>query len=236
MKLSDDLLRELLATFAVEAQEHLQAINRDLLALEKGPGAEKSAELLAEIFRAAHSLKGAARAVNLEAAGEVGHRLETLFARLRDGELAPSPALFDLAYQTLDALGVLVQPHSPADAPAVDVPALCARLEAAGAAEAGAAAALGAGRSPASCSGSNASRFGAFTGPDALASGASGAMGARTDFCRRLARPPLGAAAGFAAASAAPAASSRAHSAATSTAGASADECGCTSTPKASRV
>ena len=46
MKLSDDLLRELLATFAVEAQEHLQAINRDLLALEKGPGAEKSAELL----------------------------------------------------------------------------------------------------------------------------------------------------------------------------------------------
>src|SRR5579859_5691879 len=102
MQFSDDLLRELLATFAVEAQEHLQAINQNLLALEK------SAELLAEIFRAAHSLKGAARAVNLEAAGDVAHRLETLFARLRDGELAGSPALFDLAYQTVDALGVLV--------------------------------------------------------------------------------------------------------------------------------
>ncbi len=134
MEFSDELLRELLATFAVEAEEHLQTLTRDLLALEKGPGAEKSAELLAEIFRAAHSLKGAARAVNLGAAGEVSHHLETLFARLRDGELAASPALFDLIYQALDALGVLVQPNpsGPADAaPSVDVAALCARLEAA---------------------------------------------------------------------------------------------------------
>src|SRR5262245_54464885 len=132
MQFNDDLLRELLATFAVEAQEHLQTITRDLLALEKGPGPEKSAELLAEIFRAAHSLKGAARAVNLEAAGEVSHKLETLFARLRDGELSPEPALFDLAYQAVDALGVLVQPNPPAEAAPVDVTALCARLEAAG--------------------------------------------------------------------------------------------------------
>jgi len=131
MEFSDDLLRELLATFALEAQDHLQTINRDLLALEKGPEAEKSAELLAEIFRAAHSLKGAARAVNLPAAGEVSHRLETLFARLRDGQVAASPALFDLAYQTLDALGVLVQPHAPGEAVPVDVEALCTRLDAA---------------------------------------------------------------------------------------------------------
>src|SRR5258707_15497523 len=109
MQFSDELLRELLATFAVEAQEHLQSMNQNLLALEKGPGPEKSAELLAEIFRAAHSLKGAARAVNLAAAGDVAHRLETLFARLRDGQVAATPALFDLAYNTLDALGGLVQ-------------------------------------------------------------------------------------------------------------------------------
>jgi len=136
MQFSDDLLRELLATFAVEAQEHLQAINQNLLALEKGPGPEKSAELLAEIFRAAHSLKGAARAVNLEAAGDVAHRLETLFARLRDGELAGSPALFDLAYQTVDALGVLVVTPPQQGTGGVDVPALCARLDAGGAAQA----------------------------------------------------------------------------------------------------
>jgi two-component system chemotaxis sensor kinase CheA len=136
MQFSDDLLRELLATFAVEAQEHLLAINQHMLALEKGPGPDKSAELLAEIFRAAHSLKGAARAVNLEAVGDVAHRLETLFARLRDGEIAPAPELFDLVYEALDALNFLVQTRSQNDPSGVDVAALCARLEAAGAAPA----------------------------------------------------------------------------------------------------
>ena len=61
MKLGDDLLRELLATFAVEAAEHIHAINAHLLALEKGPEPDEARELLAEIFREAHSLKGAAR-------------------------------------------------------------------------------------------------------------------------------------------------------------------------------
>jgi len=136
MQFSDELLRELLATFAVEAQEHLQTMNQNLLVLEKGPAPEKAAELLAEIFRAAHSLKGAARAVNLEAAAEVAHRLETLFARLRDGELAASPAIFDLAYQTLDALGILVVTAPKDGTCEVDVAALCARLEAVGAAPA----------------------------------------------------------------------------------------------------
>src|ERR1700682_1605996 len=124
MQFSDDLLRELLATFAVEAQEHIQAINQHLLVLEKTPGPAKSAELLAEIFREAHSLKGAARAVNLEAAGNVAHRLETLFARLRDGEIAPAPPLFDLAYQTLDGLNLLVQTRAQDDAIQMDVEAL----------------------------------------------------------------------------------------------------------------
>ena len=76
MEFSDELLRELLATFAVEAEEHLQTLTRDLLALEKGPGAEKSAELLAEIFRAAHSLKGAEASPDADAARKhtgIGH-------------------------------------------------------------------------------------------------------------------------------------------------------------------
>ena len=63
----------------------------------------------------------------------MAHRLETLFARLRDGELAATPALFDLAYQTLDALGVLVVTPPKDGTGGVDVPALCARLEAGGA-------------------------------------------------------------------------------------------------------
>src|SRR5262245_43588569 len=128
MPISDDLLRELLSTFSVEAQEHLQTISRDLLELEKGPPPEPAAKLLAEIFRAAHSLKGAARAVNLDTLGSVAHRLETLFARLRDGQLVASPALFDLAYQSLDAMGTLAANLGPVET-SPEVSDLLARLD-----------------------------------------------------------------------------------------------------------
>jgi two-component system chemotaxis sensor kinase CheA len=131
MKLGDELLRELLATFAVEASEHIQAISAHLLALEKSPAPEEARELLTEIFREAHSLKGAARAVDLDAAGGLAHSLETLFGRMQTGELAPSPELFDLAYQALDGLTLLVA-NGPEGAPPVDTAGLSARLDAAG--------------------------------------------------------------------------------------------------------
>ena len=62
---NDELLKKLLATFRVEADEHLQAMSSGLLALEKMPQAEERAALVEKVFREAHSLKGAARAVNL---------------------------------------------------------------------------------------------------------------------------------------------------------------------------
>jgi two-component system chemotaxis sensor kinase CheA len=132
MALSDDFLRELLATFTAEAQEHLQVINCDLLALEHEPEAPTAGEWLAEIFRAAHSLKGAARAVGQEQIGTLAHRLETLFGRIRSGELKPLPETFDLAYQALDAIGALVQGISTGSPAAADTGELIARLEAAG--------------------------------------------------------------------------------------------------------
>ena len=129
MKLGDDLLRELLATFAVEAAEHLQAINAHLLALEKGPEPDQAGELLAEIFREAHSLKGAARSVDLEAVGGLAHRLETLFERIQAGKIAASPEVFDLAYQSLDTLTVLVAAGAEGaklvDTAGLDAPASC---------------------------------------------------------------------------------------------------------------
>src|SRR6185437_13752188 len=59
---NDELLKKLRATFRVEADTHLQTMAAGLLALEKTSVAEQPA-LVEAIFRAAHSLKGAARAV-----------------------------------------------------------------------------------------------------------------------------------------------------------------------------
>jgi two-component system chemotaxis sensor kinase CheA len=80
---SDDLPARLLGLFAVEAEEHVEAMNRHLLALEQGPAQEARERLMAELFREAHTLKGAARVVNRAEVEGLAHGLEDLFAGMR---------------------------------------------------------------------------------------------------------------------------------------------------------
>ncbi|MEN3356226.1 MAG: two-component system, chemotaxis family, sensor kinase CheA [Mycobacteriales bacterium] len=102
----DGILGPLLAVFTAEAAEHLQAMNEHLLRLERG---QDDPRLRAELFRAAHSLKGAARAVNLADVEALAHELENVFAGLTDDPGAtPTQSTVDKAYQTLDAIGAQV--------------------------------------------------------------------------------------------------------------------------------
>jgi two-component system chemotaxis sensor kinase CheA len=78
-----DLRRELLAAFDAEHKEHLGVIRAALDAAERGEQAD-----LRDIFRRAHSLKGAARAVDLPVVEEVAHRLEAVLARVAEGAMA----------------------------------------------------------------------------------------------------------------------------------------------------
>jgi len=111
---NDEFRKRLLATFRVEADEHLRAMSSGLLDLEKTPVREQQTELVEKIFREAHSLKGAARAVNLTEIETVCHSLESLFSGLKDNRLAVSPPLFDLLHQAIDAVGRLLAPETAA--------------------------------------------------------------------------------------------------------------------------
>lgn len=108
----DDFRAQLLATFEVEAEEHLQAINGHLLALEQARG-EIPDGLLAELFREAHSLKGAARAVGLQEVEALAHGLEELFARIGDGRVDPGTDTLDTIFRTLDSIGATLAPGAP---------------------------------------------------------------------------------------------------------------------------
>ncbi|TWB82305.1 CheA signal transduction histidine kinase [Nitrospirillum amazonense] len=100
MSQSDDqLLKRLLAMFEVEAEEHLSAIAAGLLALEQSPPRERAQELVETTFREVHTLKGAARAVNLGAVVAVCHAMESVFAALKGGRLALTPGGMDLLHQ-----------------------------------------------------------------------------------------------------------------------------------------
>ncbi len=119
---NDELLKRLLATFRVEADEHLQAMSSGLLALEKMPQGEERAALIEKVFREAHSLKGAARAVNLGEIEAICQSLESVFAGLKGARIAVSPPLFDLLHQALNALGGLLA--ADAAAPGARPPAI----------------------------------------------------------------------------------------------------------------
>lgn len=107
-KKHDELLKKLLATFRVEADEHLRAMSAGLLALEKITEDAPRTEPVEKIFREAHSLKGAARAVNLTAIEMVCQSLENIFAGLKSGRLSVSPPLFDLLHEAVNTLGGLL--------------------------------------------------------------------------------------------------------------------------------
>ncbi|HEV2378164.1 MAG TPA: response regulator [Terriglobia bacterium] len=99
------LLRRLLATFQVEAQEHINALSAGLVELEKTGSPERRMEIIETVFREAHSLKGAARAVNLAKVETICQSLESAFSGLKSQEVFLSPELFDRLHQMVSAAG-----------------------------------------------------------------------------------------------------------------------------------
>jgi two-component system chemotaxis sensor kinase CheA len=103
------LLQRLLATFRVEAQEHIQTIASELVELEKASTEEAKSSSLDAAFRSAHSLKGAARTVNVTDMETLCQSLESVFAAMKRGEIDRRPELFDLLLKVADTLGKLLQ-------------------------------------------------------------------------------------------------------------------------------
>lgn len=97
------LLERLMATFLDELDEHVRAINDELMALEKNDGDDRD-ERLKRLFRAAHSLKGASRAVDLPGIEQVCHRIEDVFTELQKGRLQPTAPVCSVLFRTADAI------------------------------------------------------------------------------------------------------------------------------------
>ncbi|BCG47101.1 Signal transduction histidine kinase CheA [Citrifermentans bremense] len=122
---TEALMRELLDTFELEAQEHVGALATLLVALERENEEGEQARLVETVLRRVHTLKGAAHAVNLVAVAQGCQELETLLASLKRGELALDLDLFDRLHRDIDAVasGIaharasLSPPPPPAAAP-----------------------------------------------------------------------------------------------------------------------
>lgn len=105
----DKFLQRLLATFRLEADEHLGTMASLLQQLERGEGGAAAVESL---FREAHSLKGAARAVNLGEVERVCQAMERVLAALKRGERNLTPPWTEALFAALDGLTQLLAPDA----------------------------------------------------------------------------------------------------------------------------
>lgn len=108
MTQDEEFLKRLLATFRAEAEEHISAISSGLIELEKQPPPDRQKEIIEVVFREAHSLKGAARSVNLSNIEMVCQAMESLFAALKRGEMELSTPFFDQMNDATDIVNRLL--------------------------------------------------------------------------------------------------------------------------------
>src|SRR5947209_2439399 len=108
-----EFMQRLLAAFKIEADEHIAAISKGLLDLENQAAPDAQMPILETIYREAHSLKGAARAVNLSEIETLCQTLESVFAAWKRREISPPAAQFDVLHETVDTLAkILAAPTS----------------------------------------------------------------------------------------------------------------------------
>lgn len=97
----------LLATFREEAEEILTDISNGLIRLEKDEP-HLHADLIEQVFRKTHSLKGAARAVNLRDIESVCQNIENVFSSMKRGEIHVDPVTLDLLHRAISAITSLL--------------------------------------------------------------------------------------------------------------------------------
>lgn len=112
---------DVLAYFRPEAAEHLEAMTNSLLALER---TGESEEQLATLFRAVHTLKGAAYTVGCAPIGDLAHRIEDLLVAVREGQMALDPSVIEGIFAGIDALKLMA---GVTEGTHVDLPVLLER-------------------------------------------------------------------------------------------------------------
>lgn len=100
--------KRLLATFKAEALEHVVTMSACLGELERLPPIEVQMEIVETVFREAHSLKGAARAVNIPEVESVCQALEGIFAQWKVRRINQSRELFDTLHLAVDTVRAAV--------------------------------------------------------------------------------------------------------------------------------
>jgi chemosensory pili system protein ChpA (sensor histidine kinase/response regulator) len=97
---------EVISYFAPEAQEYLEQLEAHLLSLEKEATAP---DIIHQVFRTAHTLKGSAYTVGFQSIGDLTHHIEDFMGAVRDGQTTVRPGHTDLLLRAIDVIRTLMR-------------------------------------------------------------------------------------------------------------------------------
>lgn len=106
--MDSDFRKKLIGTFQVEAGDHLKNLTAGLLELEKPLSVKEQMGVIETVFREAHSLKGAARAVNMTDIEAACQSLESVFSALKKKAISVTQELLDLLHESVNAVETLL--------------------------------------------------------------------------------------------------------------------------------
>jgi two-component system chemotaxis sensor kinase CheA len=102
----NDEMAEIRNDFLAEAQEMIELLDQRFISLEADP---TNTDLLNEIFRAMHSMKGSAGFLGFTRLVDVTHRAENILNKLRQGDMAVTPEVITVILEAVDVVKLLMQ-------------------------------------------------------------------------------------------------------------------------------
>lgn len=100
---------QLATLFREEATEHLATLETTLLELEQRP---HDPELIAQAFRALHTIKGSSAMAGFERITSLTHEVESVFVEIRQGRLQATPDIIALTLETKDLIRSMLDPNA----------------------------------------------------------------------------------------------------------------------------
>jgi len=117
---------ELLKDFFAEAEMQVEALEQNILVLEQDTS---NADAIDEIFRAAHTLKGAAATVQMSELTEFTHLMEDVLDDLRGGKLKSSGEITDILLEAIDVIKAMLSSRAAGKVYDKNITAIKTRLE-----------------------------------------------------------------------------------------------------------
>lgn len=106
MEFSQEEFEEILSIFSEESDEIVHRLNNNILTLEKNPD---NKDVIMELFRDAHSLKGAARMIGFNDIQSIAHKIEDILGLAKDGKLTVNSDITDVIYKSIDFVNMSIQ-------------------------------------------------------------------------------------------------------------------------------